>query len=629
MSGLPKAVKTFILFLMCIFVLFPFPASADTGPQEHQVTSWEMKWGVPQDDGLLGRMPGTSWMAVDGSHEEFYKTKPADVDSAWVRVKIPVLREASPALLFNNITAKRIIIYKDKSSVYESYRTYNYDQNRVLLPLQPEEEGSELLIWLQSNVSEVGITGSVQAGTYGALLSQYMGQDLSDIIMGSTFILTAVVMLFCSIFLNRDNLSIWLSLSLVILTIGILIVTYSPFLFTFYKDYGQIYLTLFDVSLFVLLPSLTIFFEKIIGIFRLLTWYRHMLVIYSLAGILFMIVNTLSGNRYYHAYYLYSVKALGILIVLMLLIIVSGTIRSAVKGNKEGLILTFGFILFALACMIELLIFYVQDHYHFVLWKWGMVGFVISLIVILGRRLAHKHEQVVKYSKELEMFNNELQRSEKMEIISDLAASVAHEVRNPLQVTRGFLQLMNEQNSDNGKGYLKYALEELDRASEIITDFLTFAKPEFEQVSILNIIDEFRHIEGILNPMASLEGGRIYLNIPDGLRVQGNSSKFKQAFINMIKNSIEAFGPEREGEIRIWAYAENEQIVIHIQDNGEGMSASELSHLGEPYFSNKTKGTGLGMMVTFRIIEAMKGRISYTSAKGVGTEAVVRFPAAG
>jgi signal transduction histidine kinase len=74
---------------------------------------------------------------------------------------------------------------------------------------------------------------------------------------------------------------------------------------------------------------------------------------------------------------------------------------------------------------------------------------------------------------------------------------------------------------------------------------------------------------------------------------------------------------------------ENGEAVIHIRDNGEGMDAQTLSRLGEPYFSNKTKGTGLGMMVTFRIIETMNGKISFTSAKGVGTEATIRFPVAG
>src|SRR5690606_12650666 len=108
----------------------------------------------------------------------------------------------------------------------------------------------------------------------------------------------------------------------------------------------------------------------------------------------------------------------------------------------------------------------------------------------------------------------------------ELAASVAHEVRNPLQVTRGFIQLLAEKQQNSDKLYLNMALDELDRASYIITDFLTFAKPEVGKVATLNLLNEFIHIEGILVPMANLQGGRITVNIPDNLLIKGNSSKF-------------------------------------------------------------------------------------------------------
>lgn len=86
--------------------------------------------------------------------------------------------------------------------------------------------------------------------------------------------------------------------------------------------------------------------------------------------------------------------------------------------------------------------------------------------------------------------------------------------------------------------------------------------------------------------------------------------------INIVKNSIEAL--DEEGVVRIWAYAEGSEVAIHIKDNGIGMSTAELSRLGEPYFTNKLKGTGLGLMVTFRIIEGMKGTIKFSSRKEAG-----------
>lgn len=169
------------------------------------------------------------------------------------------------------------------------------------------------------------------------------------------------------------------------------------------------------------------------------------------------------------------------------------------------------------------------------------------------------------------------------------------------------------------------ALKEMDRASGIITDFLTFAKPQVEQIVPLNVYEELKHVTGILLPLANLAGGTIELEEAEDLCITGNSSKLKQAMINIVKNGIEAL--DGEGTVRIWAYAQSNEVIIHIQDDGVGMDALELSRLGEPYFSNKSKGTGLGLMVTYRIIKSMNGTIHFNSRKGFGTEAIIRFPA--
>ena len=131
-------------------------------------------------------------------------------------------------------------------------------------------------------------------------------------------------------------------------------------------------------------------------------------------------------------------------------------------------------------------------------------------------------------------------------------------------------------------------------------------------------------MRGILQPLANLSGGTIELELTKDLFMIGNSSKLKQAMINIIKNSIEAL--DGEGLVRIWAYARNGEIIIHIKDDGIGMDNEDLERLGEAYFSKKSKGTGLGLMVTFRIIEAMQGSIKFYSKKGSGTEVVIRFP---
>jgi signal transduction histidine kinase len=629
MMRVPKAVAALLgVIVMLLSGSIPAYAAKMTQETNCRILSWDIRWGADGEDGSLDevRDPSKAWLHIkDGSQ---LPKQPEHTGSAWIRIHLPSLNDETPAVLFENIYGRHITLYKDGTDFYESYRGYNYENNRILIPLAREDSGKTLYIWTESSKNRLGITGYVMTGDYRELLGTLVRMDVLDIVLGSTFIFIALVLLICSFFLFRPSMAMWLSLSAIVLSIGLLIVTYSPFLYTFYRSYGKLYLQLFDVGLFILLPSLAYFFEQNISWIILIRKFRKLLTAYSLFCFTMMIVNLGAQELLNNVYYFFSVTLLSVLLIALLVLLVFASVHMAIKGDREAIILSTGFAFFAIISIGELTWFFIRDgHYNMFLWKWGVFGFVLSLIAILGRRLAEKHKQVVRYSRELEMFNNELQRSEKMEIISDLAASVAHEVRNPLQVTRGFLQLMSKQEDGKNKDYLHIALEELDRASAIITDFLTFAKPEFDHTKTLSIADEFRHIEGIISPMANLQGGKIYLDIPQEIQVRGNSSKFKQAFINIIKNSIEAL--RDQGQIHIWAYVENGEVVIHIRDNGEGMDPQTLSRLGEPYFSNKTKGTGLGMMVTFRIIETMNGKISFTSAKGVGTEAIIRFPEAG
>jgi signal transduction histidine kinase len=394
-----------------------------------------------------------------------------------------------------------------------------------------------------------------------------------------------------------------------------------------FTNYGNLFSALFDVSLALFLPALTYFFEKIFddGKYKLIRWFRKFQVLYSIFSITFMLINLLSDYRFNKAYFFGSVTVLGFIMISQFILIIGLSIILVLRGNKEAVIFSSGFALLAFMSTLDLIYFYASSQeYQFSLWKWGVVGFIIALIVILGRRFAINQEHMINYSKELEFYNHQLQLSEKMEIISSLAASVAHEVRNPLQVTRGFLQLIAARTDDKNKEYMGIAIEELDRASVIITDFLTFAKPQLDDLVDLNVSKEINQIEGIIVPLATLHGGRITVSVPNDLYIKGNSSKLKQVLINIIKNSIEAF--QVDGQIHIWAYDKNDEVYIHIKDNGEGIEPAQLIKLGEPYYSTKSKGTGLGLMITFRIIEIMKGHIEFQSQRYIGTEVIIRFP---
>jgi len=632
MKGFPKSVITKLALIACLTLLFvtvPVFAGAMQTGGERWITEWEVKWADSPD---LAAVPGSVTASEGWSPNPSgmaLPKRPGTSSTLWIRTKLPALNWDIPSMLIPKIYGQNIAIFIGTTPIYESNRDYIYDNNKVLTPLQRNDSDKILYIGVQSAKDRIGLRHGIELGNYPELLDNYVKRDLIDIILGCAFVFIALVMLICSVFLKKEQNASWISLSLVIASAGVLVITYSPFLYTFYKDYGKLYTRLWDVALFVLLPSLTYFIERIFGsgyrsVIKKLLYFQ---IGYSAFCLLFMLANIVLNDKLFGIHYFLSVRVLGIVMIVQAVLLVSNSIIHAVKGNRSAEILTVGFAVFGLTVIGEMVWFYLKDgNYDLFLWKWGAAVFIISLMLILGRNYTINHEQIVKYSKELEMFNNELQRSEKMAIISELAASVAHEVRNPLQVTRGFLQVLTKKYRNQDKIYMTMALEELDRAAGIITDFLTFAKPQFERISVLNVKEELGHVEGVIVPLANLQGAQIDMRIPDHLQVKGNSSKFKQAFINMVKNSIEALSGD--GQINVWAYEMDERVVIHIQDNGEGMSKEELARLGEPYFSNKTKGTGLGLMVTFRIVEAMGGSLEFKSEKGVGTEAVVSFPSA-
>lgn len=547
----------------------------------------------------------------------------------WIKAKLPAVDDGG-ALYLEKLYGQIVSIYLDSELKFQSERVHWADLNRILLPLGAADSGGILSIRLESATSGLGMGSGVLVGDYEELARKHVKRDLLDIVLGGALIFSAAVMFAASFFLERCQLKSWISLGLVVLSTGGIMIFYSPFLYTFYGDYEALFQLMFDISLFIFMPAFMHFFENVFGsgLFGIVRITRIALLFYSGISLTCSVLNVLLDNLIFDLYIFITVTASGVIMTAQFFIIMLSTGWYIIQRNKDYLLLAFGFGLFAALSAAELIWYYASSQTDkMYMWKWGLVVFLLTLVVLLGRRYARHNALVVQYSKELENYNQELQLSEKREIISQLAASVAHEVRNPLQVTRGFLQLIEEKSADEVKRrvYLDMAIKELDRASAIITSFLAYAKPQKEEMKVLNLCEELKHVENVIVPLANLHGGAILIDIPDHLHVYGNSSKLKQVFINLIKNSIEAL--DGGGEIRIWAYEDGGKAVIHIADNGEGMEKAVLARIGQPYFTSKSKGTGLGLMVTFRIIESLQGIITFESEKGAGTEAIIKLPA--
>ena len=218
-------------------------------------------------------------------------------------------------------------------------------------------------------------------------------------------------------------------------------------------------------------------------------------------------------------------------------------------------------------------------------------------------------------------------KTERLEVISQLAACISHEIRNPLTTSRGFMQLLSERNLDpSDKKFFKLSIQEIDRAEKVIKDFLTFAKPEIKKEEALNLREELEQCIELLTPLANMNSVIISSHFTDNLFVMGDRSLFLQSLINIIKNCIEAMPNGGDLSIETGITRNSNELFISIRDTGIGMSKEQLNRLGEPYFSTKEgKGTGLGMMVVYRIIEIMKGTLTVESKIGEGSTFTITF----
>ncbi|MGM0852696.1 MAG: ATP-binding protein [Bacillota bacterium] len=216
---------------------------------------------------------------------------------------------------------------------------------------------------------------------------------------------------------------------------------------------------------------------------------------------------------------------------------------------------------------------------------------------------------------------------EKMQVVSHLAASMSHEVRNPLTTVKGFLQLINEDpsNVSTNSELSKVAVSEIDRATEVINQYLNFARPHPELEMEVKIRNEINRSKEIIMPLAIKKGIILKASILHHHSIIGDPNKLQQILINVMKNGLEAM--ETGGTLRIFSYQEGDKVFVVINDTGIGMTKEQLMRLGEPYFSMKGKnGTGLGMMTVFQLVEGMKGTIKVLSKPNKGTSVILSFP---
>ncbi|UCZ54168.1 PAS domain S-box protein [Bacillus shivajii] len=217
-----------------------------------------------------------------------------------------------------------------------------------------------------------------------------------------------------------------------------------------------------------------------------------------------------------------------------------------------------------------------------------------------------------------------LHQSEKLSAVGQLAAGIAHEIRNPLTSLKGFLQLI-ELNSSGKKEYFDIMKSEFARIEQILNELLILSKPQTLKKEPTVIYELLYHTITLLNTQAIIKNIEIeFTSNTKEAKVLCAEHQIKQVFVNLIKNAIEAM--EETGEIKVKLNQEKGFAIITVEDQGCGIPKEKLKKIGEPFFTTKEKGTGLGLMVTFQIIEEHGGEVQVDSKEGEGTKFTIRLP---
>lgn len=226
---------------------------------------------------------------------------------------------------------------------------------------------------------------------------------------------------------------------------------------------------------------------------------------------------------------------------------------------------------------------------------------------------------------QLKLTEELLRKSEKLAVIGQLAAGIAHEIRNPLTTIKGFIHLFREKLHHQDHLFIELMLSEINRIEWITCEFMVISKPSAKNYKVLNLEQVLNHVINFITPQTLLSNIQIFTDLQNALAyIIGEENHLKQFFLNIIKNSIEAM--PNGGSITITTKVNDDRLIIKITDQGCGIPQDRIARLGEPFYSLKEKGTGLGLMICYKIIEEHNGSLRLESEIGKGTTVEVVLP---
>ncbi|MBI3098732.1 MAG: PAS domain S-box protein [Planctomycetes bacterium] len=232
---------------------------------------------------------------------------------------------------------------------------------------------------------------------------------------------------------------------------------------------------------------------------------------------------------------------------------------------------------------------------------------------------------IVRDVTRLRKLQEDLVKSQSLAAVGELAATVAHEIKNPLAGISGAIQVLEDAipRSDPRRSVVGEILEQIRRLDNTVRDLLAFSRPTAPVRQEIDVGETLARAWSLLAPQPGASEVRFAIAGGEGMRLLADAHLLEQVWINLFQNAIEAM--PRGGELRVLVH-DGESIRIEVRDTGSGIDAAHVGKLFRPFFSTKTRGTGLGLAISRKIVEAHGGSIWFATRPGIGTSVFVELP---
>jgi len=696
--NLHKISQYFEVILFIVFLMFipqivlaqnilrenPSPMVLNEGWQYRRGDSPFDRRGVPL--WLKNEDKSLSWVDID--FDDLLQA-PGNYNFIWYKLELPAEEWINPSLFIPPVILA-FEAYLDTIPIYQSGKFENTPENKFsavshhFIPLPNGYRGKTLALRIYSNVPDyIGIDmgpQQVMIGSEGEIFQYLIRSNIESVIIGFFFIFIGLfsVFIFFKRFKRRPVLP--LTFGLFSFSIGIFYVTIDRTGGLFLESATlRYYAAFFSYLMFPV--GLYAFFDNLVGGNRIVKWIWQAHLVYAVAAFILDFSNIvfMPEQRFYYSWFFVST----------ILITFYVSILEAKKGKKEARVFLFGFALFGLSGLHDILMGIGLIPVWYWLSQWGALVFVLSLAYLVERSFSDANTKLAQYSKELEIKtkkldkysqileekvaertqdlnqkNKELEQTlkqlqqvqhhlimhEKMASLGNLVAGVAHEVNNPIgavkssaDVTARCIEKINEE-----LGKLKSATEIKknskfqktfnmlkennsiivtagNRVSEIVQSLKNFARLD---ESDFQTTDIHGGIDSTLTLLQHELKNKVEVVKEYGKisKVECYPNQLNQVFMNLFINAAHAISTK--GKIIIKTGQEAGKVIIEIADNGKGIPPDQLKKIFDPGFTTKSRGvgTGLGLSISYNIIEKHHGEINVESEVGKGTRFTIKLP---